>query len=81
MKIKILTPNQEGNFVFTKNEIEKLLNEAYEEGYRDGKQSNSLIYSSGVRLLDNNCIDCLDTNLTKEITWENKLHGEVINND
>ena len=37
MKIKILTPNANGNFEFTKAELEKLLKEAYDDGYSDGR--------------------------------------------
>ena len=40
MKIKILTPNANGNFEFTKSNLEKLLKEAYDDGYQDGIQSS-----------------------------------------
>ena len=40
MKIKILTPNEKGNFEFTKSDLEKLLKEAYDDGYYDGIQSS-----------------------------------------
>ena len=40
MKIKILTPNANGNFEFTKADLEKLLKEAYDDGYSDGIQSS-----------------------------------------
>lgn len=40
MKIKILTPNANGNFEFTKSDLEKLLKEAYDDGYYDGVQSS-----------------------------------------
>lgn len=41
MKIKIMFPNRDGRLEFTKQELEKLLEEAYNEGYRDGSRSNS----------------------------------------
>lgn len=41
MKIKIMFPNRDGRLEFSKNELEKLLEEAYNEGYKDGKNSNS----------------------------------------
>lgn len=41
MKIKIMYPNRDGRLEFSKNELEKLLEEAYNEGYKDGKNSNS----------------------------------------
>lgn len=37
MKIKILTPNELGKFEFTKEELERLLKEAYDDGYYDGR--------------------------------------------
>ena len=39
MKIKIMYPNQYGKLEFTKEELEKLLTDAYDEGYRDGRNS------------------------------------------
>lgn len=41
MKIKIMYPNRDGRLEFSKNELEKLLEEAYNEGYKDGKNSNT----------------------------------------
>lgn len=41
MKIKILTPNELGKFEFTKEELEKLLKEAYDDGYYDGRSYTS----------------------------------------
>lgn len=38
MKYKILTPDENGNFVFTKDELEKLLEEVYNEGVEEGKK-------------------------------------------
>ena len=34
-------PNRDGRLEFSKNELEKLLEETYNEGYKDGKNSNS----------------------------------------
>lgn len=42
MKIKILTPNELGKFEFTKEELERLLKEAYDDGYCDGMNHRSL---------------------------------------
>ena len=38
MKIKILYPNENGKLEFSKAELEKLLTEAYNEGFADGKK-------------------------------------------
>lgn len=40
MKIKVFYPNEKGNVELTKEKLEGLLNEAYNEGYRDGKNYN-----------------------------------------
>lgn len=41
MKIKIFYPNPSGKIEFTREELEDLLNDAYNEGVRDGKNSNN----------------------------------------
>lgn len=38
MKIKIMYPNSMGKIELTKEELEKLLNESYSEGYSDGSR-------------------------------------------
>ena len=48
MKIKIMYPNSRGNLEFTKEEFEKLLNEAYNEGYSDGKRNQNNSYYTTV---------------------------------
>lgn len=45
MKIKILTPNELGKFEFTKEELERLLKEAYDDGYHDGRSYISSNFS------------------------------------
>ena len=43
-KIMILTPNVNNkDFLFTKEELEKLLDKAYDEGYKDGVRSMSTV--------------------------------------
>ena len=44
MKIKVFYPNEKGNVELTKEKLEGLLNEAYNEGYRDGKNYNGYYY-------------------------------------
>lgn len=45
MKTKIFTKNKNGKIEFTENELKKLLDEIYNEGYYDGK-SRSYIYTT-----------------------------------
>lgn len=37
MKVKVFYPNSKGEIVFTKDELEKLLDEVYDAGYQDGR--------------------------------------------
>ena len=41
MKIKIMYPNPHGRLEFSKEELEQILKEAYEEGVADGMNSRS----------------------------------------
>lgn len=41
MKVKVFEVEKNGKISFTKNELEKLLNEVYDSGYDDGKRSNN----------------------------------------
>lgn len=40
MKVKVFTKNQNGKIEFTEDELRKLLDEIYNEGYWDGKGNN-----------------------------------------
>ena len=53
MRIKIITPNQYGRIEFSKEELEKILGEAYNEGYTDGRNYQA---SRGVYV--DNLINC-----------------------
>lgn len=41
MKVKVFEFDKNGKISFTKNELEKLLNEVYDSGYDDGKRSSN----------------------------------------
>lgn len=41
MKVKVFQPNSHGKIEFNPVDLEKLLNEVYSEGYRDGKSGES----------------------------------------
>lgn len=63
MKIKVFYPNSQGKLEFTKKELEELLNEAYNEGYKDGDHkhwySYPYYYGTSVTALSN-AVDCID---------------------
>lgn len=45
MSYKILIPNNsDGTFTFTKEDLEKLLDDVYNEGYKEGKKAGNIHY-------------------------------------
>ena len=44
MKIKILFPNEKGKIELSKEELEVLLEESYQEGFEEGKNSKPVYY-------------------------------------
>ena len=42
MKPIVLKENQDGKIVITADEIERMVNEAYNEGYKDGKANGGI---------------------------------------
>lgn len=39
MKIKVIYVNEDDSIIFTKEDLEKLLDEVYDEGYKDGMRN------------------------------------------
>lgn len=63
-KILILTPNENGKLEFTQEELENLINDAYEEGYECGKaDAPAITWPDGVRAPKERYIE-------KDITWD-----------
>ena len=46
MKVKVFETNHNGKIEFTRAELEKLLNEVYADGYKEGKDSRSWTWTS-----------------------------------
>ena len=65
MRIKIITPNQYGRIEFSKEELEKILGEAYNEGYTDGRNYQA---SRGVYV--DNLINCTTPCITGSYTGD-----------
>ena len=63
MKIKIITPNQYGRIEFSKEELEKILGEAYNEGYMDGRN-----YQANREVCVDNLISCTTPCITGNYT-------------
>ena len=59
--IKIITVKENGKIEFTKDDLEKLLNEAYQDGYDDAKKEFNppLYYPPGVREIDFGSPTCI----------------------
>ena len=73
MKIKIIYPNSKGKIELTKEELERLLNESYNEGYSDAKYYSSPYITYGsVTGLSSNASDldlCSVKVATSEPSW------------
>ena len=71
MKIKVFTPNERGKIEFTREELERLLNEVYNDGFRDGeaaqREKSTWTWTPPYRYSDNitltngtNCTNTID---------------------
>ena len=66
-RVKVFSPNENGKIEFTKREIEKLLQEIYNEGYRDGSQSKWTISYGGTTNNELHAIPALYTTKVEPI--------------
>lgn len=67
--IIVLTPNEKGNIELTKEDLEKLLNQAEEEGARKEREKYKINITPGTqwRYFDNTPM-CINENMTKTIS-------------
>ena len=61
MKIKVFTPNERGKIEFTREELEKLLNDTYAEGQRNCKCGSNVTWNPYITPYIN-CSDSTTTN-------------------
>ena len=81
MSIKVFQTNKSGKIEFTRCELEKLLNEIYNEGYRDGEGTRWTWTSPNIiNTTPYYGVTCLDTNSSKSIR-DNNIAGIVTLND
>ena len=85
MSVKVFQTNKAGKIEFTRCELEKLLNETYNEGYYDGEAHAKNTYWAWTSPSITNTIPyygvtCLDTNSSKS-TRDNSTAGTVTLND
>lgn len=62
MKIKVFTPNINGKIEFTPAELEKLLNDTYEEGQRNCNCGNHITWTNPYTTPYINCNGSITTN-------------------
>ena len=55
MKIKVFTPNERGKIEFTREELEKLLNDTYAEGQRNCDCGNNITWTNPYPIPYINC--------------------------
>ena len=81
MSIKVFQTNKSGKIEFTRCELEKLLNEIYNEGYRDGEGTRWTWTSPNIiNTTPYYGVTCLDTNSSKSIR-DNNIAGTATLND
>ena len=61
MRIKIFTPNENGNIELTKEELENLLNESYRQGWNDKLYYRDYYYSTYPNIALSNIANTADT--------------------
>lgn len=72
MKVKVFESNQKGKVEFTRAELEKLLNEIYMDGYREGEthaRSNTWTWTTPY----SNYADHMKTAITSDSTSNNTI--------
>ena len=72
MKVKVFESNQKGKVEFTRAELEKLLNEIYMDGYREGEahaRSNTLTWTTPYY----NYTNCATTAITGDSNSSNTI--------
>lgn len=66
-RVKVFSPNEKGKIEFTKREIEKLLQEIYAEGYKDGTQTKWTVSYGGITNNELHAIPALYTTKVEPI--------------
>lgn len=91
MKVKVFQPNSHGKIEFTRAELEKLLNEVYDGGFRDGeaaqREKSTWTWTSPYRYSDSitltngtNCTNTID-NHTQPIDGLTCTYDSTANNN
>lgn len=68
IKIRVFSPNERGKIEFTKEELQKLLNEVYNEGKMD---SYTISYGSNITTTPYSCSTITASNLSTSIDKNN----------
>lgn len=80
MKIKVFYPNAKGNIELTKEKLEAILTEAYNEGYNDGRYHNNGFYYNTLTATTPYITSCASSasNSDTDVAWiTTKGYNEV----
>lgn len=79
MSVKVFQTNSNGKIEFTRAELEKLLNDTYKEGHRDGEnKANSNYWTWTSPYISDSTTNVAPLNGTGSITYRNSIGGEAV---
>lgn len=79
MSVKVFQTNSNGKIEFTRAELEKLLNDTYKEGHRDGEnKANSNYWTWTSPYISNAITNVAPLNGTSNITYRNSTDGAAV---
>ena len=76
MSVKVFQTNSKGKIEFTRAELEKLLNDTYKEGHRDGEnKANSNYWTWTSPYISDSITNAVPLNGTGNITYRDSISG------
>lgn len=79
MSVKVFQTNSKGKIEFTRAELEKLLNDTYKEGHRDGEnKANSNYWTWTSPYISDSTTNVVPLNGTGSITYRNSIGGAAV---
>lgn len=73
MKVKVFDKNSNGKIEFTRKELEALLNEVYNDGYKEGRDSKYYTWTSPTITYSGNQRDINSSGWNDSITYSPKI--------
>ena len=79
MSVKVFQTNSKGKIEFTRAELEKLLNDTYKEGHRDGEnKANSNYWTWTSPYISDSITNVTPLNGTGNITYRDSISGAAV---